>query len=103
VLGEMLELGRGSAGGHRDVGTAAAATCDLLVVVGAGARGIAVAAREAGLDASRVVEVRDRDAALDLLVKRLQPDDVVLVKASRGMELDRLVGDLVARATEVAR
>jgi len=103
VLGEMLELGRGSAGGHRDVGTAAAATCDLLVVVGAGAHGIAVAAREAGLDASRVLEVRDRDAALDLLAKRLQPGDVVLVKASRGVELDRLVGALMRHGAEVAR
>ncbi|HET9681328.1 MAG TPA: cyanophycin synthetase, partial [Candidatus Limnocylindrales bacterium] len=85
VLGEMLELGKGSAAGHRDVGTAAAATCDLVVVVGAGAHLIAVGAREAGLDPSRVIEVRDRDAALDLLRSRLQPGDVVLVKASRGI------------------
>ncbi|MBI3751317.1 MAG: UDP-N-acetylmuramoyl-tripeptide--D-alanyl-D-alanine ligase [Chloroflexi bacterium] len=103
VLGEMLELGRGSAAGHRDAGTAAAATVDLLVTVGAGARGIAAGAREAGLDPSRVVEVRDRDAALDLLVKRLQPGDVILVKASRGVELDRLVEGLLARSGEVAR
>jgi len=103
VLGEMLELGRGAAGGHRDVGTASAATCDLLVVVGAAAHGIAVGAREAGLDPSRVIEVRDRDAALDLLVKRLQPGDVVLIKASRGAELDRLVGSLLVHAAEVAR
>lgn len=103
VLGEMLELGRGSAAGHRDAGTAAAATVDLLVSVGAGARGIATGAREAGLDSSRIIEVRDREAALDLLVKRLQPGDVVLVKASRGVELDRLVDELIARSGEVAR
>jgi UDP-N-acetylmuramoyl-tripeptide--D-alanyl-D-alanine ligase len=103
VLGEMLELGRGTASGHREVGTAAAATCDLLVVVGAAARLIAVAARDAGLDPSRVIEVRDRDAALDLLAKRLQPGDVVLVKASRGVELERLVGGLLAQASELPR
>jgi UDP-N-acetylmuramoyl-tripeptide--D-alanyl-D-alanine ligase len=98
VLGEMLELGRGSALGHRDVGTAAAATCDLLVVVGAGAHPIAVGALDAGLDRSRVIEVRDRESALDFLAKRLQPDDVVLVKASNGIELWHLVEDLVAQA-----
>jgi UDP-N-acetylmuramoyl-tripeptide--D-alanyl-D-alanine ligase len=97
VLGEMLELGRGSASGHRDVGTAAAATCDVLVVVGRGAHGIAVSARDAGLDGSRVFEVRDREAALDLLRKRLQPGDVVLVKASNGIELWRLVEDLATQ------
>jgi UDP-N-acetylmuramoyl-tripeptide--D-alanyl-D-alanine ligase len=94
VLGEMLELGKGSAAGHREVGTAAAATCDLLVVVGAGATGIAAGARAAGLDPSRILEVRDRDAALDLLRSRLRDGDVVLVKASRGIELDLLVDAL---------
>ncbi|HEY2916084.1 MAG TPA: UDP-N-acetylmuramoyl-tripeptide--D-alanyl-D-alanine ligase [Candidatus Limnocylindrales bacterium] len=103
VLGEMLELGRGAAGGHRDVGTAAAATSDVLVVVGAGAKGIAAGARDAGLDPSRILEVRDRDAALDLLRKRLRPGDVVLVKASRGIELDRLVEGLIAHGEELGR
>jgi UDP-N-acetylmuramoyl-tripeptide--D-alanyl-D-alanine ligase len=103
VLGEMLELGRGSVGGHRDVGTAAAATSDVLVVVGPGAKPIAAGAREAGLDPSRILEVRDRDAALDLLRKRLRGGDVVLVKASRGAELDRLVESLIAHGEELGR
>ena len=94
VLGEMLELGKGAASGHRDVGIAAAATCDVLVVVGPGASGIAAGARGAGLDASRILEARDVDAALDLLRRRLRDGDVVLVKASRGVELDLLVDAL---------
>ncbi len=94
VLGEMLELGKSSAAGHREVGTAAAATSDLLIVVGAGASGIAAGAKAGGLDASRVLEARDRDAALDLLRDRLRDGDVVLVKASRGVELDLLVDAL---------
>ena len=100
VLGEMLELGKGAVAGHREVGTAAAATVDLLVVVGAGATGIAAGARAAGLDASRILEARDRDAALDLLRARLRDGDVILVKASRGIELDVLVEGL---RSELAR
>jgi UDP-N-acetylmuramoyl-tripeptide--D-alanyl-D-alanine ligase len=96
VLGEMLELGKGAATGHREVGTAAAATVDLLVVVGRGASGIAAGARSAGLDPSRILEARDREAALDLLRVRLRDGDVVLVKASRGVELDVLVDALRA-------
>lgn len=91
VLGEMLELGKGSVQGHREVGTAAAATCDLLVAVGPGATQIAVGAKSAGLDPSRILEPRDREAALDQLRGRLRDGDVVLVKASRGVELDLLV------------
>ena len=94
VLGEMLELGRGATTGHREAGTAAAATCDLLIVVGAGAAGIAAGAKAGGLDPSRVLEARDREAALDLLRVRLHDGDVVLVKASRGVELDLLVAAL---------
>jgi len=96
VLGEMLELGKGAASGHRDVGIAAAATCDLLVTVGPGATAIASGARSAGLDGSRVLEARDIQAALDLLRTRLRDGDVVLVKASRGVELDLLVDALRA-------
>ena len=103
VLGEMLELGREADSGHHDVGVAAAATCDLLVVVGAGAARIASGAREAGLDPSRVLEVRDREAALDTLQHRLRSGDVVLVKASRGVELDRLVEDLRADSQALGR
>jgi UDP-N-acetylmuramoyl-tripeptide--D-alanyl-D-alanine ligase len=75
---------------------AAAATVDLLVTVGRGAAGIAAGAREAGLDPSRVVEARDREAALDILAGRLRHGDVVLVKASRGAELDLVVDALRA-------
>ena len=94
VLGEMLELGSTADEGHAAVGVAAAATVDLLVVVGAGAAGIADGALTAGLDPARILRVDDRDAALDALRSRLRPGDVVLVKASRGIELDRLVEDL---------
>jgi UDP-N-acetylmuramoyl-tripeptide--D-alanyl-D-alanine ligase len=94
VLGEMLELGKGAAAGHREVGTAAAATVDLLVVVGKGASGIAAGARSAGLDPSRILEARDRQAAFEQLRVRLRDGDVVLVKASRGVELDALVDAL---------
>jgi UDP-N-acetylmuramoyl-tripeptide--D-alanyl-D-alanine ligase len=103
VLGEMLELGKGAATGHRDVGTAAAATSDLLVVVGQGASGIAAGARAAGLDPSRILEARDREAALDLLRGRLRDGDVVLVKASRGIELELLVDALRAELGGNAR
>ncbi len=94
VLGEMLELGDGHAAGHRSVGEAAARVVELLVVVGAGAGGIADGARSAGLDPSRIVRVPDREAAFTVLHPRLAAGDVVLVKGSRGAALDLLVDRL---------
>ncbi len=96
VLGEMLELGEGHESGHLEVGREAAGVADLLFVVGKAARPIAEGAREAGLASNRVIEVADRQAAFDALRPRLAPGDVVLVKASRGAGLDRLVDDLRA-------
>ncbi len=96
VLGEMLELGEDASAGHREVGRAAASSCALLVTVGEGAAAIAAGAREAGLDAASIAETPDRAGALAALQERLEPGDVVLIKASRGLELDRLVDDLRA-------
>jgi UDP-N-acetylmuramoyl-tripeptide--D-alanyl-D-alanine ligase len=94
VLGEMLELGEGSDEAHRQVGELASAVAELLVVVGDGAKGIAEGARLGGLPAADVIEAPDREAALDALLQLLQRGDVVLVKASRGAELDLLVDRL---------
>ncbi len=99
VLGEMLELGDGAAAGHERVGVAAAAVAELLVVVGEGAAAIARGARGAGLDADRIIEVGDRESALDALANRLRRGDVVLVKASRGIALEHLVDALADAAT----
>ncbi len=46
------------------------------------------------MDPGRVVRVRDAEAALDMLPARLRDGDVVLVKASRGIGLDRVVDGL---------
>ena len=96
VLGEMLELGEGAAAGHHAVGREAAATCAVLVTVGSGAAGIAAGARAAGMDPGAIVEAADRPAARRALGDILQAGDVVLVKASRGAELDLLVDELRA-------
>jgi UDP-N-acetylmuramoyl-tripeptide--D-alanyl-D-alanine ligase len=100
VLGTMLELGDGHEDGHRTVGAAAADVADLLMVAGEDATGIVDGARAAGMPPDDIVAVRDRDQALAILRPRLRPGDVVLVKASRGVALDRLVDDL---RTELAR
>ncbi len=99
VLGEMRELGSAHEAGHREVGEAAARVVDTLVVVEGGrgepAQGIADGAHAAGLAPGRLI-VADRGAAAGVLRTRLRPGDVVLVKASRGAELERVVDDLVA-------
>jgi len=94
ILGEMLELGEASEDGHRAVGEAAARTVDWLIVVGRNAAAIAEGALDGGLDPARLDTAPDMEAVLATLPPRLRPGDVVLVKASRGIGLDRLVDAL---------
>ena len=96
----MLELGEAADEGHRAVGEAAARTVDWLVVVGDGAAGIAEGAQAAGLAPARIVRVRDAESALEAIPPRLRDGDVVLVKASRGIGLDRLVDGLQDASVE---
>jgi len=91
VLGEMRELGEAHERGHRDVGAAAADLADIVVVVGREASGIAAGAVSLG---EAVVAVPDRDGALAVLRDMLRPGDSVLVKASRGVELESIVESL---------
>jgi UDP-N-acetylmuramoyl-tripeptide--D-alanyl-D-alanine ligase len=96
VLGEMFELGDLSGEAHREVGVCAAANCDVLVATGKeDALELARAAREAGLADASVHHVEDAEAAAELLSTILQPDDIVLIKGSRGVGLDRTVDALL--------
>jgi len=89
VLGEMRELGELSAELHARVGRAAAAATPALVIAIAGdARLISQAAGEGG---AHTELVSDADAAAELLLQVVQPRDVVLVKASRGVQAERVV------------
>lgn len=97
VLGDMLELGEYEERGHRLVGARAAEVADFLVTVGERSKWIAEEAKEAGLLEGSVVGVEDSQAAIDLLRGRVGEGDVVLVKGSRGMWMDKIVAALEER------
>jgi UDP-N-acetylmuramoyl-tripeptide--D-alanyl-D-alanine ligase len=95
VLGDMLELGPDEERLHREIGALAARSADGIVAVGPRGQWIAEAARAAG--ATRVVSASDAEDAAAVLERELAPGvgDVVLLKASRGIGLDRTVDLLV--------
>jgi len=96
VLGDMLELGRYEHQGHQKVGIRAAEVVDLLVTVGEKAKIIARAAIENGLDQDRVHSYEECEGASKFLKEILTEKDMVLVKGSRGMRMDKIVVTLEA-------
>jgi len=95
VLGDMLELGPDEERLHREIGAKAAGIVDGLLAVGRRGRWIGDAARAAGLRS--VGEAADAEEAALLLDRHLAPGpgDLLLVKGSRGIELDRVVDGLI--------
>jgi UDP-N-acetylmuramoyl-tripeptide--D-alanyl-D-alanine ligase len=91
VLGDMLELGHTELDLHRDVGRfAAGAGLSLLVCFGTRARALGEGAQEAGLPAECIEYTDDPAEAVRLVQSRVRPEDVVLVKGSRGMKMERI-------------
>lgn len=97
VLGDMYELGQYEQRGHEMVGVRAAEVADELVTVGEKARMIAAAAALAGSRRLVIRQFEDTKQAIDYLQRHLGPGDVVLIKGSRGMQMDHIVGALEGR------
>ncbi len=94
VLGDMLELGTDSSGAHRRVlREALRAGIEKIVAVGP-MTSRAVGELNGECDPGAVCAFPDADAASTALEELIQPGDTVWIKASRGMQLDRLVRHL---------
>jgi UDP-N-acetylmuramoyl-tripeptide--D-alanyl-D-alanine ligase len=90
VLGTMLELGDQSLPLHRQVAERARQlNLDGLVIVDGGAEGEAMLAAASGLP--RLECVTSPEAAAAPLAEWLEPGDVLLLKGSRGVALERLI------------
>lgn len=104
VLGAMAELGDASLAEHDAVGRLAVRlnVSRLVAVGGREASWLQLGAYNEGSWGEESVLVSDAQAAVDLLRSELRPGDVVLVKASRSVGLERVALALLEREGEVS-
>ena len=89
LLGDMLELGDISRAAHEEVGRQAVENkVDYLVTYGEQAKRIAVVAAAKGLP---TLHADTYAQAAETLLNKMQPGDALLVKASRGMALEKVL------------
>ncbi|MGW1068479.1 UDP-N-acetylmuramoyl-tripeptide--D-alanyl-D-alanine ligase [Streptomyces aureus] len=102
VLGQMAELGDEALAEHDAVGRLAVRlnVGKLVAVGGREASWLQLGAYNEGSWGEESVHVSDAQAAVDLLRSELRPGDVVLVKASRSVGLERVALALLADGTE---
>ncbi len=97
VLGDMLELGSEMEAAHRQAGFAVAENgVDFLITVGECSKHTAIAAREAGLEEHRIASFADSYSAGRFLQEKIEFGDVVLVKGSQGLRMERVVKEIMA-------
>lgn len=91
ILGDMLELGEDAQPLHQALGERVAQVADLLVAVGRHGDQLELGALKGGMRKEQVYKVPHVNAAIDLMKDCRRTGDRLLVKGSRGVQLDRLV------------
>jgi UDP-N-acetylmuramoyl-tripeptide--D-alanyl-D-alanine ligase len=91
VIGDMLELGEKELDFHRDSGKNIPRSVDVVVGVGPRSKALLEGAKSAGFNADALHHFDDAESAGKFLMSFLKSGDLVLVKASRGIGLDKIV------------
>ena len=93
ILGDMLELGKNSAEAHRSIGERMAPEVNMLITVGIRSRAMAESAISSGLHETQVrqYEPDESERVGKELHDELQEGDIVLIKGSQAMRMERTV------------
>ncbi len=94
IIGDMLELGRHTTDAHKEIGVLAKKCATVLITVGVRAKVTAEAARAAGM--KKVFEAADAIDAANIYLEMRKAGDIVFLKASQGIRLERAVKLLMA-------
>ena len=97
VLGDMLELGKYSEEGHREVGKYLFKMgVDKLILVGERSRDIGRGATRAGMLKDNIFHFPNSDDAKIFVQDRLREGDLILIKGSQGMRMEKIVKEIMA-------
>ena len=94
VLGDMLELGDIKKEAHREIGQyVVQKNIDYLITTGPLGQYIAKGARESGMNTNNIFYIEDKPKINDKLKKITKPQDIILIKGSRGMKMEVIYQD----------
>ncbi|MBP6931286.1 MAG: UDP-N-acetylmuramoyl-tripeptide--D-alanyl-D-alanine ligase [Candidatus Pacebacteria bacterium] len=96
VLGDMLELGKLAEESHREVGYEAAKIADMIVTVGPRSKFIAEGALEKGFPIKEIYSFESSVTCGKFLAGVIENGDVVLIKGSQSVRLERAVEAIMA-------
>lgn len=94
VLGDMLEIGKYTIEAHEEIGRLSAKVFDILITIGPRAKFIADLAIKTGMSKKNVFSFNTADEAKIKIQELIKKGDLILVKASRAMQLDKVVEEI---------
>jgi UDP-N-acetylmuramyl pentapeptide synthase len=100
ALGDMLELGSFASSEHLKIGEQAGKVCDILVTVGIRSRGIAEGAVKVGMPESAILQFDDSKKAGQYLKEIVSKGDIVLIKGSQSIRMERAVEAIMAHTED---
>jgi len=104
VLADMLELGSETENAHREIGHKVAELgIDFLITVGEASKNTASAAREGGVDDNQIVSFANSEQAGKFLQEKLHEGDVVLIKGSQGLRMEKVVKEVMAEPLDASK
>ena len=102
VLGDMLELGKFTVEEHKKIGMLAGKQTDLLFAVGLRAKYLVEGALASGMSEKKILEFIDAKTAGKYLEGMLSNGDIILVKGSQSMRMERVVEEIMAHPEEAS-
>ncbi len=106
ILGDMLEIGRFSHSEHLKIGEIVSkCKIDYLVTVGFRAEDIGKSANEYGMRKKKIFILKDTDEAIAVVNNLIQEkkNNVILVKASQGIRLEKVVKEIIANPEKAGK
>ncbi len=96
VLGDMMELGKHSSSEHKMIGAQSVKYCNKLFTVGLRSEATANEAINNGMNADLVKRFRDSKELASQIHELVKPGDIVLIKGSQSIRMERVVKALMA-------
>ncbi|WP_343337794.1 UDP-N-acetylmuramoyl-tripeptide--D-alanyl-D-alanine ligase [Terrisporobacter petrolearius] len=94
ILGDMFEMGDFAEFGHRQVGKSALNNVDILISIGKDSEFIVKELKENNMNPDNLYHFETKEEAIEKLDDIIKENDTILVKASRGMHLEKVVEHL---------
>jgi UDP-N-acetylmuramoyl-tripeptide--D-alanyl-D-alanine ligase len=95
ALGDMLEIGQYAPEAHQRIGKKAAEIADLIFTIGIRAKFIASSAIKNGFPKNKVFSFDKSDQAGKIIQDKLEQGDVVLVKGSQSIRMEKIVKEIM--------